>query len=201
MKARFRTDIDLMNHTTRLCVACALVVFAGGLASPALAQVPYVAIYFDDDPFTTRAWCPSEPALDTLTVYVHGLNTLIIAAEFSIELPPELAYIESFSSATLALGDPVLAVGGAWAPGVSYGWSRPQEAFEPLLLTSLVVYWMCDRCGSASLVWVKPHQMTGYISFASWPDLQAITYVYGFYAVICPFTPVETSSWGAIKAL
>jgi hypothetical protein len=177
-------------------LAVVLVVALIGLgAHSASAQLPYVQAYFDFNWTQTAMDCPG-PALQDLYIVAHNYNTFLIVAEFSVSLPPSLAYTGFHSSALLKVGDPVLG-------GVSLSWQTPQDAFSPFLFCVLQAIWNCDDCaGGPEPVVVLPHPQTQALTIVTWPGIEVDTSGIGMISVVCPEpTPVEETSWGQIKAL
>ncbi|MDH3198370.1 MAG: hypothetical protein OEO21_09035 [Candidatus Krumholzibacteria bacterium] len=188
-----------MKSVLAVVLAVALI---GLGAHSANAQLPYVQAYFSVDPYTTGMNCPG-PGTQELFVVAHNYNTFLIAAEFSVSLPPALAYLGFTSSAQLSIGDPVLAIGGASAPGVTLSWPYPQNAFVPFLFAVLQCFWTCDDClGGPEPLAVMPHGVSQSLTIVSWPALVADTRGIGMVSIVCPDpVPVEETSWGQIKAL
>jgi len=177
-------------------------------AHSASAQVPYVQAYFSVDPYTTDADCPGAlpgTVLQDLYVVAHNFNNFLISIEYSLSLPPHLLYLGFGSTAEIAIGDPVNGIAPDFVPGVGLGWTYPQNAFAPLLISVIHTTWMCEFCADSGFgpgaVQVMPHGQTGSLAGVSWPAFEASLLV-GMTSAVCPEpTPVEETSWGQIKAL
>lgn len=186
MKARF---------TVGWCLATVLVMSS----HVARTQVPYFQAYFDYSSATDQGnpylrECRAAGIYDTLAVVVHGVNRWIDEAQFRLDLPPALLYLDFLATATLTIGSP--------PSGLALAWQQPQPVFGPFVVARVIVVWTmsCD-CG-----YYQPIRIYGFPpdpnpQLVRWPDYVAFDAV-GLTSYICPNDPaVWSRTWGAVKAL
>ncbi|MHC4060675.1 MAG: hypothetical protein ACYSR6_03555 [Planctomycetota bacterium] len=173
---------------------CAAVVLVGSSNS----QVPYVAVYFDPALQQMAANCPAAPlgtVADTLYIVAHGFDMQMSAIEYQVNYPNEILYIAD-------IVDPSHASTGTSESGITINFSPPVNAYTPVVVQQVFVFWFCDYCGgsiSIPLV-VQPHPTSGVVSAVRSSD-GAIIEAIGMTSLICPHVPVENTTWGRIKSL
>ena len=174
-------------------IACCIV------APGASAQTPTVSIYFDEYySFPRGELCQGVGVFDTLWVVAEGFNAWISAIEYAInfsDMSGVMIWVADLPVALLNIG--------STPQGVATTWLRPQNGFAPLLVMQVLVQWACDDCYAAtnrylSLGW---HPQTGYVRAVRYPD-RAFIEATGLASTICAAGfPIETATWGAVKAL
>jgi hypothetical protein len=181
------------------------VAFAGSMAGAAIAQVPYVQVYFDPALTQTQAVCPGTPPLqpppDELHVVYVNWNMNLSEVEFSISYPPVLVWVGD------QLVDPNTQTSlGASPGGIAIATANccPFNGFAPVeVLRPLVLWGQCD-CNQGP----QPLVVGGYTPFGKVnpsavrrEDFQEFEGV-GMTSLICP-GPIATeqSTWGQVKAL
>jgi hypothetical protein len=167
------------------------------LGQVAMAQTPYFQIYFDDAHTAAASDCPAAPAgtvIDTVHVVAHNFNNFFIATEFAIDYSAKLTWLGDIPGGNLVIGQSPI--------GISMSWQIPVSGFAPVRVMSAAVLWMCSGCAGSenTPVIVIPNPETDVLAFVSWPGIQAIPTV-GMTSLICATVPVESTSWGQIKAL
>jgi hypothetical protein len=167
-------------------------------ASAVSAGVPNVALFFDKNLQQMVGMCPYAPVgtvLDTVFVVANNFDMWMNAIEYSIEYPPQVVYLGDLSPAnTLTIGN---------SPnGITIAWTIPANAFVGLVVTRVVILWLCDGCGGNlnQLIVVRPHPMSGFLRAVRWPDLVIVDAV-GLTSLICATIPAQETTWGGIKAL
>ena len=182
----------------RTAVIALVLVTMGAL--PVMAQTENFQVYFDDLYTQGAANCPGVGVIDTLYVVTNNLNMFFTAAEFSVQLPPELTWLADLPNTTLAIGNT--------QSGVAYSWQLPQNGFAPYELCKILVSWNCNDCagtpapGGAVVVnknLANPPAVTS-PRVARYPDNTLID-VIGMTSLVCAQVPVEETSWGKLKAL
>jgi len=165
----------------------------------ALAQVPFIQVYFDDAPYNdTQSPCLPPGSSSSLYVVALNLNDLVSAIDWKIQFPSALMYVgENVESATLVIGDSQVGI------GVSY--ALPRNGFVPMLLSKVIVDWTgdCDCAAGPQAL-----RVVGYDDVNSptpkavrWPTGEPFDVV-GMLALICPGpTSTEATTWGGVKAL
>jgi hypothetical protein len=181
------------------------VAFAGCMAGAAIAQVPYVQVYFDPALQQTQANCPGTPPFSGPPVELHVVyinwNMQMAEVEFSISYPPSLVYIgdnlvDPDTQAKIGNSDGGIAV--ATAGCCPFDGNAPVEVLRPL-----VIWGNCD-CSQGP----QPLVVGGYTplgktqpSAVRRSDFQEFLGI-GMTSLVCP-GPVATeqSTWGQVKAL
>jgi hypothetical protein len=182
-----------------LAVVLATVVI-GVCTGGALAQVPFVQVYFDADYNDTQSNCLPPDSESTLYVAALNLNMMVQAIDFKVLIPAALMY--DGESPNTGINDLVI---GSSPSGMGIAYNLPQNGFQTMLLTEIFVLWtgLCDcQAGPQAL------RVVGYDDVYSptpqavrWPDGAQKSLV-GMLSLICP-GQVSTSSttWGGVKAL
>jgi hypothetical protein len=181
------------------------VTLAGCMAGAAVAQVPYVQVYFDPALTQTQASCPGTPPFTPPPVELHVVyvnwNMNMAEVEFSISYPPALFWIGDSlvdPDTQTSLGTSPLGVAIATANCCPFDGSVPVEVLRPLVL-----WGNCD-CNQGP----QPLVVGGYTAFGKVQpsavrkeDFQEFLGI-GMTSLICP-GPIATeqSTWGQVKAL
>lgn len=190
-----------MNKALAGVLAVAL---AGSMAGSAMAQVPNVQVYFDAYWTQTQTNCPDVPTGPfNLYVVMNNWNMNVAAVDFSIDYPPEIAWIGD------QLPDPSTMSAIGFSPtGIVVGWGGCciPDGFSPVLALMPFVQWGPCDCLDPSM----PHKLVvgGYTPLGK-PTPTAVRYEdfsehagLGMTSLICPgFIAVQPSTWGQVKAL
>jgi hypothetical protein len=182
-------------------VAACIGVFAGA----AMAQVPFVQVFFDADVFgegysVTQSDCLPPNTISDLNVVAMNWNMFIQAIDFKVIIPPALLYLSDTPNTTIA--DPVI---GNSPSGMAIAYNIPRNGFSPLLLTTIRVLWTgacnCAAGPQAIVVTGFDPSVNPNPQAVRWPDFVQLDGV-GMTSLICP-GPVSTqsSTWGGVKAL
>jgi len=165
----------------RALTLCAVVVVALMIATPGLAQMPKVSVYFDAAYTQTEMDCPG-PSLDTLYVVAENFGTFINGLEFKIQYPPQMIWLADLP----AVVNPYAFAIGNSPTGASLGWALPQNGFIPLCAMRVLILWNCVDCSSANgLVQVMKHPATNFLGAAEFGTGVLID-AEGSTAVVCP---------------
>jgi hypothetical protein len=185
-------------------VAAALV---GCMAVGAMAQIPYVQVYFDDGSNgsygETQAYCGQAGMPVYMYVVGQNFNSWLSGVEYSVQFPAGILFIGDTlpptQGATVTLGNS--------RDGFAITYELPRSGFVPVLFSTIFALWTaeCDCAGGPQSIVVGPYpypvdpqtKPRG----VRWPDLVPIPAV-GMTSLLCP-GPVATqeSTWGGIKAL
>jgi hypothetical protein len=181
------------------------VAFAGCMAGAAVAQVPYVQVYFDPALTQTQASCPGTPPFTPPPVELHVVyinwNMNISEVEFSISYPPALLWVGDSlvdPDTQAFIGQSPTGIAIATANCCPFDGSAPVEVLRPLVL-----WGNCDcNQGPQALV------VGGYTPFGKTQPsaVRREDFVeflgIGMTSLICP-GPIATeqSTWGQVKAL
>jgi hypothetical protein len=168
------------------------------IAAPAMASshVPFFVALFNDGRETKD--CPGFGIIDTLSIWAFNLNTVMTAAEFSVDLPPAITPLG-------ALPHPEdLSIGTATITGVSIAFPVPRDGSAGRVrLHRILIQWLCGDCSSPyddNFIIVQPHAATGFLGVTDM-DFNPISVV-GLTSVICPnAVATSPSTWGKIKAM
>jgi hypothetical protein len=175
-------------------------VFTGG----ALAQVPFIQVYFDADYNDTQSPCKTPGSSSILYVAALNFNDLISAVDFKIQFPPALMYIgedvredPDGDAGDISIGDS--------QNGIAIAYNLPRNGFQTMLLSRIFVDWTGD-CDCAQ--GPQPLRVVGYDDIYSptpkavrWPSGEQFDVV-GMLSLICPGpTSTESTTWGGVKAL
>ena len=165
-------------------------------AVPVAAQVPTVTVYFDKALTQDSQDCQGIGTIDTLYVTAAGLGDFITAIEFSVDYSSVTAFTWLGDMASTPL------VIGSSPTGIALTWQIPQSVFTPLVVVQSTIIWNCNDCSGfeAQLLKVVPHPQTGHIRMVRYPDRTFVDAI-GLTSAVCTVFPVETSTWGALKAL
>ena len=164
------------------------------------SQIPYIAIYFDQELQTMAVGCPYEsPVLSILYVVAHNFNTDIKSVEYKIDY----SWALFFQVDIIASGH---TSSGTSPSGIIINFSSPLNGFNPQIVQEAIVSWLCgiSDCDTffKTHVRVLPHPTSGRLGAIRWPDDEFIDAV-GWTSVICPpiSSPIKSETWGHIKAL
>jgi hypothetical protein len=162
------------------------------------AQVPNIAVYFDDINTEAVAICPGI-ILDTLYVVAQNVGTFINAIEYRIQYSPGSGYLAHIGEIPAAI-DPYSFAVGSSPSGVSIGWGLPKNAFVPFIVQRVLVLWDCAGCGAQDVIQVLKHPATGFLGAVEFGTGAFIPCV-GLTALICPVVATHDKTWGAVKSL
>lgn len=182
-------------------VAACIGVFAGA----ALAQVPFVQVFFDADVWgegysETQSDCLAPGTVSDLYVVALNWNMFMQAIDFKVILPVALLYLSDTPNTTIA--DPVI---GSSPAGMAIAYNIPRNGFQALLLTKIRVFWtgQCNCAAGPQAIEVVGFDanINPNPTAVRWPDFTQLAGV-GMTSLICP-GPVSTqsSTWGGVKAL
>jgi len=168
------------------------------LTVAAEAQIPRVQIYFDSDFRQTNAWCPGQPpgtVVETAYVVAENFDIWLSAIEYSIEYPMQVMFIADVI-------DPSLLHLGMSPDGIAIAFPTPGNAYQQLLVQKIIFLWMCDVCPLHTAYYWRVGAYPGELlpRAVSWPNEDFVD-AQGGTSVICGGSPVETSTWGLIKAM
>jgi hypothetical protein len=166
----------------------------------ASAQVPFIAVYFDqyysvealppapaDDP------CPGVGVVDYAWIALVNANRYVTGVDFAVNYPAEMFWLADLDT------QPVLI--GSTPGGFSMGWALPQNGYVPVPICKVKFMWMCDACVNSNVpVTVVANPNTGDLAFTDYPAY-AIFPAVGLTALICATVPAEETTWGQVKAL
>jgi hypothetical protein len=166
----------------------------------ALAQVPFVQVYFDADYNDTQSPCKNPGSSSHLYVAALNLNALVSAMDYKILFPAALMYVGETPNA--GPNDPVI---GNSEIGIAIAWQIFKNGYETILLSDVIVDWTgdCDCLQGPQAL-----RVVGYDDVYSpnpkavaWPASNEIECV-GMLSLICPGgVSTETTTWGGVKAL
>ena len=175
---------------TVCCIVC---------ASAASAQIPHLAIYFDEGLQHQQADCPADPigtVFDTLYVVANNFGIWLNGIEFQVLYPTQLMF----------LGDMMVGYAisiGNSAVGIGIAFPIPLIAHVQAVVLKVNFVWMCDNCGPENQnvpIIVLPYPGQPWIRAVEWPNLNVHVGI-GVTALICATVPVQETTWGNIKAL
>ncbi len=176
---------------TRFLLAAGL---AAAFVSSVPAQVPIVQVYLDGELETIHRECPPTATLDTLYVVASGFITPIIDIEYRIDTFGNFGILQDFFPTGFTNE-------GFSGDGIRVSFGSSKDASGKLLVQRIWGAWFCASCGgSAAYIIVQPHPISGKVQGTGWPDLTKIEATGGFNN-LCVVLPVESSTWGRIKAL
>ncbi len=166
------------------------------VAGAAVAQTPYIMVYYDNFYTIGNKDCPSGPPgtiLDSVFVVAQQFNRWFVSVEYSINYPTQMSYFFEIPTSTLHLGNTV--------DGIAQTWSFPVSGYEPALLNKVYFFWNCDGCVVSNIpVVVANHPQTFQLGGVQFQTLEYFS-VTGMTSLVCGTTPVEDTTWGNIKAL
>jgi hypothetical protein len=181
------------------------VTLAGCMAGAAVAQVPYVQVYFDDALNETQSPCMNQPGGSGPPVALHVVyvnwNMNMAEVEFSIAYPPALIWIAD------QLTDPDTQASLGSSPGgvaIATANCCPFNGFAPAEVLRPIVLWGNCDCNQGP----QPLVVGGYTPFGETQptavrkeDFEQFHGI-GMTSLICP-GPIATeqSTWGQVKAL
>lgn len=185
-------------------VAAALVGFS---AVGAMAQIPYIQVYFDDGSNgsygETQALCGTNGMPVYMYVVGQNFNAWLSGVEYQIAFPAGIMFVADTlpptQGATVSIGNSQV--------GFAITYELPRSGFVPVLFSTIFALWTgaCD-CGQgpqAIVVGPYPYPVEPQTQprGVRWPDYQPIAAV-GMTSLLCP-GPVaaQESTWGGIKAL
>jgi len=173
-------------------VAAFIGVFAGG----AMAQVPYMQIYFAGG----QAQSACGTGFVDLYLNAFNFNMFVQAVDFQVMFPPALLYLSDTPTTPNGIND--LVIGNA-SIGEAIAYNLPQNGYVPMLLTTIHCFWTaaCDCSHGPQALVVGPYPGSLQPSGVRWPDFSQI-FVIGWTTLVCP-GPVSTeaTTWGGVKAL
>ena len=183
-----------MKIATTLGFALLVICLIG--ATNVSAQVPNIAVYFDD--INTETVVCQGSILDTLYVVAQNMGTFINGVEYSISgLNNSLfAYVAEFPAAL----NPYSFAIGASPTGVSLGWGLPQNAFVPFIVQRILIVWNCIECSNREFIIVQPHPATLFLGVAEFGSGNLISCV-GLTATVCATVATHETTWGAVKSM
>jgi hypothetical protein len=170
-----------------------------GVPRPGTAQVPYIQIYFDENlQWDFAGQCPNtDPGEVVERIYIaaHNFNIFMSSIEYRVEYPPELPWVDD-------VVDPAYQYTGDSPTGIVITFPEPVDGSRTVLLERAMIVWYCRLCITDLdiQVVVVPHPTSGKVRAISWPDGEVVEGV-GMRSLICPTLPVESSTWGEVKAL
>ena len=178
------------------------------------AGTPRVSIYFDRGYTVQTKDCPGY-VVDYLYIVAEDFNIQMAGIEFAVDYPEEILWLSDMEIPPVTLGQT--------PTGISMGFGLPVNAYSPVLLTKVAIYWNCDHCTRYNVpICPTANPYSGYVRATRFPDYAL---VYGMIegAWICPTmclstpgcvtqstgcpqppappVPVEDLSWGKIKEL
>lgn len=175
----------------------------GLVATGAMAQVPYFQVYFDPGFQVTQSACGTASNPVDLYVVMHNFDPYPMAGcAFSLDLPASLLYSSDTPSSGFGLGTSPSA-GGTGGISIGFGYGKLGEILA--CTTHCVWTGVCD-CGAGP----QPIVVRGYkfsqpggtadpvgVTDETFENVPAV----GMTSLICGLVPVESSTWGAVKAL
>jgi hypothetical protein len=174
----------------------------GCMAGAAIAQVPYVQVYFDEALQQAQTSCGTQggPPVQLHVVYVNW-NMQMSEVEFSISYPPSLIWVGDL------LTDPDTQASLGTSPGgiaIATAGCCPFDGFAPVeVLRPLVLWGPCDCLSGQQPLVVHGYTPLGQAdpSAVRRDDFQQF-YGIGMTSLVCP-NPIATeqSTWGQVKAL
>jgi hypothetical protein len=141
-----------------------------------------------------QSTCPPFGTIDTLYVAASNFTPPIVDVEYRIETYGHFGLL-------LDLVPVGYSIEGYSGTGIRVSFGGPLDASGKILVESVVGGWFCD-CSEPIFpyITVQPHPDSGKIQATAWPDLIKVDAMGGF-CVLCGTLPVESSTWGQIKAL
>jgi hypothetical protein len=166
-------------------------------ATSVSAQVPNIAVYFDDVN-TESAVCPGGFLLDTLYVVAQNIGTFINGVEYQITglTNPYFTWGGDFPAAL----NPYSFAIGLSPNGISLGWPLPQNAFVPFIVQRILIFWDCTGCGPQANVTVVQHPATLFLGVAEFGTGVLLPAV-GLTATVCASVATHETTWGKVKSL
>jgi hypothetical protein len=178
-----------------LLIACCAV-FCASVAS---AQIPNVAVYFDEGLQFQQANCPADPigtVAQELYVVANNFGIWMSGIEYQIFYPTQLFVAGDFPIAG------ALSIGSS-ASGIGITFPIPLNAFTQAVVQTVNVVWMCNDCDPTNQdapIVVMPYPGQPWVRGVEWPNLN-IVIAFGMTSLICSTTPVQETTWGGVKAL
>jgi hypothetical protein len=171
------------------------------------AQVPNIAIYFDQGLSQQQGFCEGIGAPALLWVGMNNFNAWITTVEFATDFGPNwpLTYFadQHVPQANLAIGTSYEDGPGGLIDGVSISYTLPQNAFDPFVCMQIAAIWDCESCEGLAPqpITVVKHEGSGIIQATEWQTFRLIDGV-GMESLVCPGSiSNEETSWGRVKAL
>jgi len=177
------------------------VVLGGILAGSAMAQVPYVQLYFDSEHTQTRTPCGSIGNLTTLYVVMKNWNMNVTGVDFSVNYSPSLIWVADVlpdPSTSISIGQTPTGIAIAYANCCYLNGSVDQE-----VLQVLAVWGPCDCAIGPYAVVIGGYTPLGKTQPTAIrkEDFQEFAGV-GMTSIICDNAfAIEPSTWGKVKAL
>jgi hypothetical protein len=130
------------------------------------AQDPTVTVYFDPA-WTQRTMdCPGS-GVGTLYVVAENWNMFMAGIEFKIVYPPSMTWLSDINIPPVTIGTS--------PQGLSMGWALPMNAFGPIEVMRVLVFWNCTDCSAKNQrVEVVAHPLFGFVRAARFPDYELV---------------------------
>jgi hypothetical protein len=177
----------------KLLAATMVLAIGLGLGADALAQTPFVGVFFDEPLTRMDKNCPNGGGVDSAFVVARNFNAFIMGLEYSINYGPTVTWLSDY-------GYPPVTIGST-PTGISEGFPLPQNGFEPIIVCKIIFLWNCDGCTlTDDPIVVSPHPLTGFVRAVDFPNYDFINAV-GMTSLICATVPTQDTSWGKIKSL
>lgn len=158
----------------------------------ASAQIPNIAVYFDEYYTQGSKDSPGALVLDTWYVVAKNANCFVTGAEFMIDYPALTMWLSDADTPPVTIGNT--------ASGISMGYGLPLNGYNPVLLCKVNVMWM-DGCIANNVpVTVVQNPNTLYLGLVDFPNYDLVPAV-GMVSLLCATIPTEESTWGQVKAL
>jgi hypothetical protein len=181
------------------------VALAGLMAGAAIAQVPYVQVYFDPALTQTQSDCQYQPPFSGPPVELHVVfvnwNMNITGVDFSISYPPALQWLADNlpdPDTQVSIGQSPTGIAIAYANCCALDGTQPVEVLRPVVL-----WGVCDCNQGPQNVTVGGYAPLGKTqpSAVRKEDFAEFSGV-GMTSLICPgVIATEQSTWGQVKAL
>ena len=185
-----------MRKASLLALVCAAILAS---ESHVEAQVPYIQAYYDEELSNNWDWCMDDQ-FRLLHFVLQGFNNWVIAVEFRVYYPPSVLWLGDNPPTPLRIGHS--------PSGISIAWNYPQNAFDPLVILEVPIYYVCSKCTDRSATdseqWIRidPHPVTGLRAAVRWPELEVVALDWKPTVVSCTGTvPTHETTWGSVKAL
>jgi len=176
------------------------IILVAAISASAVAQVPFVHVYFDESLTMDDKNCPVAPAgtvIDTAWVGLKGFQNYLGAIAYTIDYPASMQWLGDSAPGALILGQSNTEISIAWGndPQIGYG--------NDIVVQRIVFVWQCSGCGASNddPVTVVPHASLGVIEARTWPTNEAVSLYNAGSANVCRTVPVIEETFGAIKSL
>lgn len=184
-------------RTRVFTLALAFVVLVVGAAS---AQVPFIAVYFDQyyskealPPPPCANPCPGVGVIDYLWIALVNANRYVTGVDFKVAYPPEMIWLADLGTQPVTIG--------TTNTGFSMAWALPQNGYNVVPICQVQFMWNCSSCPAPNIpVTVVQNPYTQFLGFCDYPRYDLYPAV-GLTALICACVPAEETTWGHVKAL